>query len=77
MNPRQAAYRRGFEHMKLSIQRLLGPLAAILLVAVCAAAVNYYLGLGWFGSYGKFALSKTLILVCILVILSRQVGKDR
>jgi len=43
--------------------------SAALLPCIVGAAANYYMGLGWFGPYGKLVLYATILLTCILIAL--------
>ena len=48
-------------------------LAAALVPLIVGAAANYYMDLGWFGRYGRLALSVMVLLTCVLVALGRRV----
>lgn len=59
------------------MERLLGPLAAILFFCVIGAAVNYYMELGWFGRFGRFVLVLTMLAVLIFFTLLQHMGRKR
>lgn len=42
--------------------------SAFLALCVAVTAVNYYLRLGWFGRYGRLAVSVAVVLTCVLLV---------
>lgn len=58
--------------MKLSKKWVLRPLSAIFGLCVLGAGANYYFDLGWFGSQPRFALSLTLLVSCIFLMVSQR-----
>jgi branched-subunit amino acid permease len=54
----------------MSFKKILRGVAGLLAILVVAAAANYYLELGWFGSRGRFVLSVLLLLACMVVAIA-------
>jgi len=43
----------------------------MLLPFIIGTAANYYMDLGWFGHYGKLAVSVAILVTCILIAVGR------
>jgi hypothetical protein len=58
--------------------KLIEPVAAVLFVCCAVAMANYYMDLGWFGSYGRQVLSIVVLVVVIFAgILVRRKSQKR
>jgi hypothetical protein len=47
-------------------------LSVALFLCLFVASLNYYMDLGWFGRFGKLAVSIVILLICVLILIARQ-----